>query len=296
MTLLHFLKIKIPSVYLKFYIKVIPLSFSLTDEEFNLFRDKIYEESGIHFSVINRPILESRIKGRLKLKEIDSPTDYFRVIQTEQSELNFLLDSVTTNLTNFFRNEAHFDSLVSLVYPEIIKRKAALNKRKLKVWSAGCSTGEEPYTIGITVAENVPNYESWKIDILASDISLKSLLVAKEGYYTDDKVENVNPIYLSKYFEKVNNGYKIKHDLKSIIRFDYHNLKNDNGERDIDIIFCRNVIIYFDRAAQIEVIKRFSECVNDDGYLFIGHSESLFGMDTDFKFHKLGNACVYRKK
>lgn len=268
---------------------------SLTDQEFQYFKDIIYEESGIHFSVINRPILESRIKGRLKLKEIDTPMEYYELIKNNNSEFKVLLDSVTTNLTNFFRNESHFNSLVSNVYPEIIERKTKENKKSLKIWSAGCSTGEEAYTIAITIMEHIPNYQSWKIDILASDISLKSLLVAKEGYYPEDKVENIKSKYIDKYFKKFNNGYKINNDVQSLIRFDYHNLKNDNGERDIDIIFCRNVIIYFDRVAQINVIKKFSECINNNGYLYIGHSESLFGMQTDFKFYKIGDACVYRK-
>lgn len=120
-------------------------------------------------------------------------------------------------------------------------------------------------------------------------------MVAKKGFYNKERVESVDKSILDKYFENINNGYQVKDFVKDLVRFDYHNLKFDNGERNIDIIFCRNVIIYFDRKAQEEVIQKFSLSLNDDGYLFIGHSESLFGMDTDFKFHKIGNACIYRK-
>lgn len=265
----------------------------LTDQEFEQYKTIIYDESGITFSNVNRPVLESRIKERLRLRELDSAEVYFQIIKKDRKEMDHLLDSVTTNLTHFFREDNHFKALRESILDEIAKRKSS-NKR-IKVWSAGCSTGEEPYSIAITLLEHLPDAENWKIDILASDISLKSLMVAKEGFYHKDKVKNIPPNYLSKYFEPFNEGYKIIDKIKNLIRFDYHNLKFDNGERDIDLVFCRNVIIYFDRQAQIEVIKKFSVCSNDNCYLFIGHSESLFGMNTDYKFNKIGNACVYRK-
>lgn len=268
----------------------------LTDNDFHLFKDKIYQESGIHFSDINRPILESRIKERLKLKKMESPQDYFNIIIANKDELDYLLDSVTTNLTSFFRNEGHFNSLREEVIPEIIARKKGSMQKRIKIWSAGCSTGEEPYSLAIALLEILSEDKSWDIKILASDISLKSLLVAREGYYSKDKLDSVNPDYLKKYFNQTEGGYRIRDFVKSLIRFDFHNLKFDNGERDFDIILCRNVIIYFDRVAQQEVIKKFGICLNEDGYLFIGHSESLFGMESEFKFHKMNHACVYRKK
>ncbi len=272
------------------------MSSFLTDSNFKLFKDKIYHESGIHFSEINRPILESRIKERLRITNISTPETYFQFVISNKDELDTLLDAITTNLTNFFRNESHFKALDNIIIPEIASRKGSQNKKRLKIWSAGCSTGEEPYSVAISCLEKLPDPHNWQIQILASDISLKSLLIAKEGYYTSEKIVNVKPEYLEKYFDKLGNGYKVKDKIKSLIRFDFHNLKFDNGERDLDIVFCRNVIIYFDREAQIEVIQKFSLCSNEDMYLFIGHSESLFGMNTDFKFHKLGDACVYRKK
>lgn len=265
----------------------------LKDEEFQKFKDLIYNESGIHFSNINRPILESRIKERLKFTKLEKPMDYFNLVVSNKNETMTLLDSVTTNLTRFFRNDTHFDSLRKVVLPEIIKRKN--NEKKIKIWSAGCSTGEEPYSIAIEILEAIKDNYSWSIDILASDISLKSLMVAKKGFYNKERVESVDKKILNKYFDEVEGGYQIKAFVKDLVRFDYHNLKFDNGERNLDIVFCRNVIIYFDRKAQEEVIRKFSIALNDEGYLYIGHSESLFGMDTDFKFHKIGNACVYRK-
>ncbi|MDH5682775.1 MAG: protein-glutamate O-methyltransferase CheR, partial [Spirochaetota bacterium] len=148
----------------------------LSDDVFNLFKDKIYQESGIHFTVVNRPILESRIRERLRQHNLDSARDYYTIINNDSSELKLLLDCVTTNLTSFFRNEAHFIALKDIVFPEIVKRKTAQGRKKLKIWSAGCSTGEEPYTIAVLALEHIPMPDSWTIEILASDISLKSLL------------------------------------------------------------------------------------------------------------------------
>ncbi len=264
----------------------------LTDEEFILIKDLIYKESGISFSDTNRPILESRIKERCRKKEIEAPSNYYKLVQGDNEELKILLDSVTTNLTKFFRNDSHFRSLKDAIIPEIEKRKI---DRSIKIWSAGCSTGEEPYSILIYLYEYLTDPDSWDITIIASDISLKSLLVAKEGFYTNERCEAIPQSYLDKYFDKVDRGYKIKDFFKKLIRFDYHNLKYDNGERDYDIIFCRNVIIYFDKKAQVEVIKKFSVALNNQGYLYLGHSESLYGMNTDFKFSKIEDAIVYRK-
>ncbi len=264
----------------------------LTDQEFTLIKDLIYKESGISFSDINRPILESRIKERCRKKQIEIPEEYYKIVSADHEELKILLDSVTTNLTKFFRNDAHFKALKHGIIPEIVKRKL---DRHIKIWSAGCSTGEEPYSILIYLYENLPDPDTWNINIIASDISLKSLLVAKEGYYTKERCDAIPEAYLAKYFDKIDKGYKIKDFFRKLIRFDYHNLKYDNGERDFDIILCRNVIIYFDKKAQEEVVGKFSKALHKDGYLFLGHSESLYGMDTDFKFSKIEDAIIYRK-
>jgi len=264
-----------------------------TDADFEQYRTLIYNESGIHFTSTNRSILESRLKERLREKGIDSVKTYFAAISKDQGELKSFLDSITTNLTRFFRNQAHFDAMERYVIPELMQIKKASGNTTIKIWSAGCSTGEEPYTIAMLLTEKLP--PTWKFEIVASDISLKCLMTAKEGFYADNKIIGIPDDYLKKYFEKVEGGYKVHPNLMSKIRFDYHNLKNDSGLRGQDIVFCRNVIIYFDEAAQTAVINRFWDAMASKSFLFIGHSESLFGMNTKFEFVKTEWATLYRK-
>jgi chemotaxis protein methyltransferase CheR len=264
-----------------------------TDADFALYRTLIYNESGITFTSTNRSILESRLRERLRGKNIASVKTYFAVLSKDKEELKSFLDSITTNLTRFFRNQAHFDALEHSVVPELLKIRKGSPNTTLKIWSAGCSTGEEPYTIAMLMCEILP--PPWKYEIVASDISLKCLMTAKEGFYAESRITGIPDAYLKKYFDKVEGGYKVHADLMSKIRFDYHNLKNDSGLKNLDIVFCRNVIIYFDEAAQNAVINRFWNSMASKSFLFIGHSESLFGMNTKFEFVKTQWATFYRK-
>ncbi|MDR2177749.1 MAG: protein-glutamate O-methyltransferase CheR [Treponema sp.] len=262
-----------------------------SDADFELYKALIYKESGITFTATNRSILESRLKEQLRGLGIDSVKAHYIRISTNKEELKSFLDSITTNLTRFFRNQAHFDALEHYVIPELMKIKQGSNI--IKIWSAGCSTGEEPYTIAMLLSEILP--PSWRYEILASDISLKCLMTAKEGFYADSRIVGIPDAYLKKYFDKVDGGYKVRAGLMSKIRFDYHNLANDSGQRNLDLVFCRNVIIYFDETAQAAVINRFWESMANKSFLFIGHSESLFGMKTKFDFVKTEWATFYRK-
>ena len=262
----------------------------LSDADFELYRALIYKESGIHFTATNRSILESRLKERLREKGIDSVKTYFGDISRDQGELKGFLDSITTNLTRFFRNQPQFDALEKYVVPELMKIKT---DKTIRIWSAGCSTGEEPYTIAMLLSTILPS--SWKYEIVASDLSLKCLMEAKKGFYAESKIVGIPDNYLARYFDKVEGGFQIHADVMSKIRFDYHNLNNDSGQRNLDVIFCRNVIIYFDEIAQTKVINRFYDAMSSKSFLFIGHSESLFGMDTKFEFVKTEWATLYRK-
>jgi len=264
-----------------------------SDADFEQYRALIYAESGITFTAANRSILESRLKERLREKNVNSVKTYFSTISTNKEELKGFLDAITTNLTRFFRNQAQFDAFEKFVIPELLKIKKGTANNTIRIWSAGCSTGEEPYSLAMLLTEILP--PPWKFEILASDISLKCLMTAKEGFYADNRVDGIPPHYLIKYFDKVDGGYHIHPDVHSKIKFDYHNLKNDSGQRGLDVVFCRNVIIYFDEAAQTAVMNQFWDAMASKSFLFIGHSESLFGMTTKFEFVKTEWATLYRK-
>ncbi|HNQ96664.1 MAG TPA: protein-glutamate O-methyltransferase CheR [Treponemataceae bacterium] len=265
----------------------------LSYADFELYRKLIYDESGITFSTTNRSILESRLRERLREKQIPEVGDYYSILKKDKEELKLMLDSVTTNLTRFFRNQPHFDAMEHFIIPEVIKLKKAKNDTKIRVWSAGCSTGEEPYTLAMLLKDKLPS--PFTAEITASDISLKSLMVGKSGFYPEARVVGIPEPYLHRFFEHKNSGYQAKDEIMKMIRFDYHNLINDSGQRNIDILFCRNVLIYFDEAAQKAVIDRFWDAMSSKSFLFIGHSESLFGMKTQFEFLKTDWACLYQK-
>ncbi|MBN2352302.1 MAG: protein-glutamate O-methyltransferase [Spirochaetales bacterium] len=265
----------------------------LADTEFQLFSRLIYEQSGIHFSEMNRSILDTRLQERLKITQRQDVKNYYDYIMRNPDEMKMLLDSVTTNLTRFFRNTGQFETLERFVLPDLVAYKTKINQPRVRVWSAGCATGEEPYSIAFVLKEKLPRH--FDLEIIASDLSLKSIMTAREGYYPESKIEGVPGPYLARYFEKQESGYQVKEEIKSLIRFDYHNLKFDSGLQHVDILFCRNVIIYFDEAAQKAVIERFWKIMGPHSYLFLGHSESLFGMNTRFAFVKTDWSIIYRK-
>ncbi len=265
----------------------------LNDQDYEKFRKVIYDQCGITFSATNRSILDSRIKDLLRKKNIATPGEYLDIVLKNSEEMKLMLDSVTTNLTRFFRNQPHFDAFTNYVIPAVIEQKKKTGDRMIRIWSAGCSTGEEPYTIAMIMKEICP--PEFNFQITASDISLKSIMTAKQGFYNEARVDGVPEDYLSKYFTKVEGGYQIKEDIKKTITFDYHNLKNDSGARNLDVVFCRNVLIYFDEPAQLAVINHFYDSMGPYSFLYIGHSESLFGMKTNFEFIKTEWACFYGK-
>ncbi len=266
----------------------------LTDSQFNMYRDLIYKSSGITFSDTNRSILDSRLKERLREKQLDNVDTYYKMVTSDQEEFKLFLDSITTNLTRFFRNQPHFDALINYVIPQVIEEKKKNGQTRINIWSAGCSTGEEPYTIAMLLKDKLP--APYSFSIKASDISLKSLMVGRQGFYQTNRITGIPQDYLDRFFTKTPEGFQVKPELLSCIHFDYHNLAHDSGSKDFDIVFCRNVLIYFDEDAQKATIDRFWNAMAKHSYLFIGHSESLFGMDTKFKFLKTQWACLYEKE
>jgi chemotaxis protein methyltransferase CheR len=272
----------------------------MTPEEFNLFRTLIYDTCGIDFQPDKSFLLENRLRKRMQQCGINTYIKYYHHLISGllgSQELITLVDSITINETNFFRNRPQFDLLENVVLTELITKKKQDNDKRLRIWSAGCSSGQEPFSIAITLLEKIPFVDLWDIKILASDISLSILEVAESGRYLETQLRGLDKEFQDKYFFKNSNGeYLINERVKKLVTFDYHNLKHDNGLRGFDIIFCRNVMIYFDQAGCINLVNRFANSLVTGGYLFIGHAETLKGLSTRFKMVCHNKGIAYRKE
>ncbi|HKA21197.1 MAG TPA: protein-glutamate O-methyltransferase CheR, partial [Blastocatellia bacterium] len=257
----------------------------LSDSEFRLFRELIHEECGVSLSVEKKTFLESRLRRRMDELGLKTGYEYYSYINAPEGkyqELPTLLDSLMICETSFFRNQPQFDLLRDVVLPELVAKKEKTGKRLLRVWSAGCSTGQEPYSAVITLIEALPDPESWSTRVFASDLSFTALERAQSGLYRPDQMKGVDPHRVARYFRQENGHYVMNENVRNRVIFDYHNLKHDNGLRGLDIIFCRNVLIYFDSDEQRRLVNRFANCLIPGGYLFLGHAESLQGLSTRF--------------
>jgi chemotaxis protein methyltransferase CheR len=268
----------------------------LTDDEFRLFSNLIYNESGIAIKEGKKEYLQARLLKRLQANRLNSYYRYYKFVTDKtqgRNELLDLVDSVTINETSFFRNKPQFDLFADLVIPELKKRKAT--DRKLRLWSAGCSKGQEAYSIAISLLKHLEFPEAWDVKILASDISLRVLESAQKGIYNATEVETVDIIYQREYFEKIKEYYHVKPRVKKLVVFDFHNLKHENGLVGLDAIFCRNVMIYFDRDEQKRLVEKFFKSLAKGGYLFLGHAETLQGLTDRFRFIYHNKGAVYQK-
>jgi chemotaxis protein methyltransferase CheR len=273
----------------------------LTEDEFAKFAKLIYEESGIFLKDTKITLLSNRLRKRLQplnLKEFSEYYDYLHKLtgESKRKEYEQLLDVVSTNETYFFRNERHFDALSQYCIPELARTK---KNKKLRIWSAACSTGEEPYTIAICVLENMHLLSGWDIQILGTDIAPSVLDFARVGDYSGRRIEKVPPKFLDKYFIPRKDDplvYTVKDELKKLTNFYYLNFFKDRFPVDMDIIFCRNVMIYFDKVYQRRLVADFYKSILDTGYLFIGHSETLHSISEDFEYKKIMESPVYIPK
>ena len=269
-------------------------SFSLSDEDFNLFQKCIYEKCGITFSDLNRATLESRIWKSLQSEKVESPKDFYKKIMSDNESMGHFLDLITTNLTSFFRSPLQLDAVTRTVLPLLINQKRGEKSKNIRIWSAGCSTGEEPYTLAMIFEKNLPLDLTYTV--IASDLSLKSLETGNAGIYPAKKIADIPQPY-SKFVEPVGDDkYKICDSIRKKVTFDYHNLLHSSKFSSFDLVFCRNVLIYFDAASQMEVLDNIFEALSPNGYLFLGHSESIIGMDSRFNFLHDRNVCYYKKK
>jgi chemotaxis protein methyltransferase CheR len=271
---------------------------SLSPEEHQKFHDYLILHSGLHFERRNYKVLERGLDSRMTALRINSFSDYFEYLnqnRERRQELQKLLQFLTVGETFFFRYNAHFDALTRAVVPGLIK---AGRDRNIRILSAGCSTGEEPYSIAMALMDALPDWKKRDIRIFATDINSRSLRRAREGVYNSWKIRVTDNSYLERYFYRVGESYVVNDEVKSLVDFSYLNLQISDQlpANSFDIIFCRNVMIYFTTATTKKVVEKFAEALNPGGYLFLGHSETLSHISSRFERHILAGGFYYTKK
>ena len=274
---------------------------NLSDDVFKKLKDMIYEISGIFFSDQKKYLLETRLSKRLSLLNLSNFEDYYNYLKyspLKNAEIKELLNSVTTNETSFFRDMSQLEVFVD-VLKQIVQSSGNKAIKNIRIWSAACSTGEEPYTVGILIKENFFS-SGIKFEIVGTDISEKVIESAKNGIYNGYTLRNASQTILGKYFEKIGDDeYKIKDEIKNMTVFGNVNLI-DGGEvkkfGSFDIVLCRNVIIYFDAESKKKTIENIYESLKAGGYLFLGHSESLHSISSLLKLVGLGKTPLYKKE
>jgi chemotaxis protein methyltransferase CheR len=273
----------------------------LTDGDFDNFRKLIYQKSGISLNETKKELLRTRLRARLVREGYKSYSEYFEFVKKDKTGNSIvpLLDDISTNLTSFFREENHFDYLRS-VMPEWIARKEKRGDLVFRIWSAGCSTGEEPYSLLFTMLDLLKGkMRNWSIKFLATDLSTEVLKKASGGIYPHGKTDDIPPEFYRSYFEKDEpvkgiEMVRVRPEIRSMISFKRFNLMTAHYpfKQQFDYIFCRNVMIYFDRPTQEALVAKYHQYLKSGGYLFIGHSESLTGLKHDFEYIQ---PTIYKK-
>ena len=291
------------------------ITVQLTEPELKLLQTLVYQECGMFFDERRIHFLQDRLQRRLRATGLDSFYNYYRLLTSRdgKAELTALLENLTVNETSFFRNKPQLDLFGKQTLEEVLSRKQSRRDWSLRVWSAGCSTGQEPYTIAMLIADALAYYylrnplpiempspkplipPPWRVEILASDISYSVLRLGQEAVYPEAQLEPVDYSYRLRYFDKVGDRYAVKKTVKDLVHFDFHNLKTEFLPQRNDIIFCRNVMIYFDEEMQKRLIEKFYRCLNPEGYLFVGHAESLFGLTDKFRMIHVNNGTAYQR-
>ncbi|MCW8931519.1 MAG: protein-glutamate O-methyltransferase [Gammaproteobacteria bacterium] len=270
--------------------------FNFTDQHFNHIREIVTEHSGIVLTDAKRDMVYSRLVRRLRKTGITNFDDYCLLLEDQNhEEFTHFSNAITTNLTSFFRENHHFEILAEVVLPEIMARNKAT--KTIRVWSAGCSTGMETYSIAMVLKEVIPENQGWDVKILATDLDTNVLKTGATGIYKEDSVTGVSDERMARWFMKGrgenSDKLKISKELRNIITFNQLNLLNPFPFKGpIDIIFCRNVVIYFDKPTQRILFEKFANIHANDSYLFIGHSETLYNVTDRYK---LLRNTVYKK-
>lgn len=270
--------------------------FIFTDEDFDHIRTLVKQHTGISLSDAKKNMVYSRLSRRLRASGINSFNEYINIIQSSDSpEFNHFINAITTNLTSFFRENHHFDYLQKQVIPELMQRNA--RQRSIRAWSCACSTGEEPYSIAMAVQESLPPGQTWDVRIVATDLDSNVIAKATSGTYESERIASLTQERKRRWFMKGKGSkeglVRIRPELQEYIEFRQLNLLHDLPfDEEFDFVFCRNVVIYFDKDTQKILFDRIADVMKEDSCLFIGHSESLFKV-TD-RFRLLGQT-IYRK-
>jgi chemotaxis protein methyltransferase CheR len=273
---------------------------ALSDQLFQQFSRLVYQQSGISLHAGKKELLRARLNKRLRATGLSSYGDYYEFItsSSHSGEIIHFLDCISTNLTYFFREPKHFEFLDQIAMPELLAARKHERNLRIRVWSAACSTGEEPYSLAMCLLSHLEGLDRADFRILATDISTRVLDVAVKGSYPRERIEKVPPVLRQKYFQKEmgkdgETYYQVSKLLKQIVTFRRLNLQTSYPfSGPFDYIFCRNAMIYFDKQTQQDLVRKMAGYLSRDGYLFVGHSESLTGLNHPLTYVR---PSVYRR-
>jgi chemotaxis protein methyltransferase CheR len=267
----------------------------LTEHELSEIRMLIEERTGIHFDASRERFFSTRVREHMHARGYARGNDLLRAIRKTNVEYESLLEGLLTQETSFFRYPAVFEAFEKRVLPELHVSKFWKNPRTIRVWSAGCSTGEEPYSIAITIADSLSFADAWNVEILATDVGRHALKHAETGTYSGRSLASVSAKQLAAHFTGTDGKYHVKPRLRKMISFAPMNLAAPVYVGRMDLIFCMNVLIYFTEERRRALVQRFFDALEPGGYLFLGHSESISKMPVKFQAIVLGDCIMYRK-
>ena len=276
---------------------------TFSDVSFENFRKYIYDNCGIYFQDNKKYLLESRLQKRITYLNMESYDEYLNFLKTHpgsSNEKKYLYEAITINETFFFRNQPQLDALASTVLPELIISKRKAGRPKIKIWSAASSSGEEAYSIGIIIADLIkPKFPDVEFEIVGTDINHAVIETAKEGKFKEYSIRNTPVYYIKKYFITQGNNYEIKPEIKKMVSFKVSNLFDDLSMKSMsgfDLIFCANVLIYFDLKSKIRVVSNLYNSLNKGGYFFIGYAETLHMISKAFALVSFPKTIGYKKE
>jgi chemotaxis protein methyltransferase CheR len=267
----------------------------LSEHELSEIRMLIEERTGICFDESRERFFSTRVREHLRAKGLHRGSELLRCMRKSNVEYEALLERLLTQETSFFRYSGVYEAFEKRVLPELHVKKFWKNPRTLRIWSAGCSTGEEPYSIAITIADSLSFADSWNVEILATDVGRQALKHAERGIYSGRSISSVSEKQLVNHFSRASAGQQVKPRLRKMVSFAQMNLASPVYLGRMDVIFCMNVLIYFSEERCRALVQRFYETLEPGGYLFLGHSESISKMPVKFQAIVLNDCILYRK-